>query len=522
MAFKMSANLSRRGAMAGPVAFKLATRSVTTSTFELFKIGVGPSSSHTVGPMKACNDFVDELRKKDLMDKVDRVQVDLFGSLSLTGKGHATDQACLLGLSGVAPDRVENAVEILHSISRDRMLHLGGEKFISFEEREELTWSFDRKKEHSNAMTVKAFGDSGKTLLFEETYFSIGGGFIRTLHEMHATKAELAQEKEAHLLDLHFKNMKELLVICANKQMDIAEVMHHNELHKGFTEDEVNAKLDRIWGVMNGCIERGLTSTEPMLPGRLEVKRRAPKLYQKEKHFARSNSLPSHEDSFLPLLNGMSKLSMYAIAVNEENAGGWSQIVTAPTNGASGIIPACIKHLITDLLNPRTVRQLKHLYPSYEEAVVLAPRRFLLTAAAIGALFKQNASISGAEAGCQGEVGVASSMAAAGLAACLGGSPGQVENAAEIAMEHSLGLTCDPIDGLVQIPCIERNAMGATKAMNAAALAIVSAEESHHISFDTVVEVMRQIGNDMKEEYKETALGGLALANKITRSSPAC
>ena len=494
-------------------------RSVTTSTFDLFKIGVGPSSSHTVGPMKACNDFVQDLRTKNMLDAVKSVQVELFGSLALTGKGHATDDACLLGLSGVPPDNVTNAVHVLQEINNEHVLRLGGSQAIPFDPKSDLIFRFERRPEHANAMTVKAMLEDG-AVVHEQTYFSIGGGFIRTLEEMHASKEELMKEKQEMKLDWHFKNMSELLKICKDKKVDVAAVMRHNERHKGYSDQEIDDKLDRIWAVMNGCIERGLNSQAQFLPGKLGVKRRAPALYQKEKRFARSNSISTIDQPYMPMLNGISKLSMYAIAVNEENAGGWSQIVTAPTNGASGIIPACIKHLLVDLLSPRFVAKLPHLYDSHEHAQFEAPRRFLLTAASVGALFKQNASISGAEAGCQGEVGVASSMAAAGLTACLGGTPDQVESAAEIAMEHSLGLTCDPIDGLVQIPCIERNAMGATKAMNAATLALMS-ESDHHVPFDTVVEVMKKIGDDMKQEYKETALGGLATA-KIVKALPEC
>jgi len=498
----------------------MVTRSVSTSTFELFKIGVGPSSSHTVGPMKAANDFLVELKDLGHFDTTEEVVVDLYGSLALTGKGHATDHACILGLSGVSPEKVDNALEVLDGVMNGSKLILGNERAIKFHEKQHVKWNFERLEEHANAMKLSAFDESGSTV-HSQTYFSIGGGFIRTLEEMHHSLQEINQEANAKKLDWHFSTMNELLALCEEHNTTIASIMRHNERHKGYSDEEIDEKLDRIWEVMNGCIERGLNSEEIYLPGTLDVKRRAPGLYLKEKNFARSNSIRTIDQPYMPMLTGMSRVSMYAIAVNEENAGGWSQIVTAPTNGASGIIPSCIRHTLQDLLHERYCKHLPQLYDSHEHCMVKAPRDFLLTAAAVGALFKQNASISGAEAGCQGEVGVASSMAAAGVAACLGGTPGQVENAAEIAMEHSLGLTCDPIDGLVQIPCIERNAMGATKAMNAATLAIMSPAD-HNVSFDTVVGVMKKIGDDMKMEYKETALGGLALAHKITRSLPAC
>jgi len=443
-------------------------RGVSTSAFDLFKIGVGPSSSHTVGPMKACNDFVKDLEDLDVLPNVSGIKVKLYGSLALTGKGHASDQACLLGLSGMAPDKVVAAEETLEQIAETRTLALGTQSHVvPFDAKHHIEWIPERRPEHANAMTLVASDDIGATV-HQQTYFSIGGGFIRTMEEMHASKAEIEQEMKQAQHDLHFRNMKELLLLCERKGMDIGNVMRHNEREKGRTNEEVNMQLDRIWEVMNACIDRGLTSTETHLPGPLNVKRRAPLLYMREKNFARSDSLSTIDEPYLPMMSGMSRLSVYAIAVNEENAGGWSQIVTAPTNGASGVIPACIRHMMSELLHARYVKKLPHLYESHEHAMVEAPRLFLLTAAAIGALIKQNSSISGAEAGCMGEVGSASSMAAAGLTACLGGSPEQVENAAEIAMEHSLGLTCDPIDGLVQVPCIERNAMGATKALNAA------------------------------------------------------
>lgn len=494
---------------------------MSTSTFELFKIGVGPSSSHTVGPMKACNMFLQQLG--DRVEQVQHVQVELFGSLALTGKGHATDKACLLGLSGMEPEHVVDADEVLENIERERTLLLGGKKrdrAIPFDPTKDIVWQFERLPEHANAMTVRAF-DAHGTEVEQDTYFSIGGGFIRTKAEMNASKEEICAEKQEKRLDMHFTNMEELLALCDANDMAIKDVMRHNERAKGLSDEEIDAKLDRIWDVMHQCIMRGLTSTDEYLPGSLKVKRRARRLHEKERHFKRSNSLQTIDQPYLPMLNSMSKLSMYAIAVNEENAGGWSQIVTAPTNGASGVVPACLQHLMVDLLHPRYVNTLKPLYDSYEHAMIQAPRDFLLTAGAIGALIKQNSSISGAEAGCMGEIGSASSMAAAGLAAALGGSPHQVENAAEMAMEHSLGLTCDPIEGLVQIPCIERNAMGATKALNACTLALMSNEE-HSVNFDTVIKVMKKIGKDMKAEYKETALGGLAAAFKMKRSMPEC
>ena len=482
-------------------------RGVSTSTFELFKIGVGPSSSHTVGPMRACNEFLALLDKSGKLDATARVRVDLFGSLALTGKGHATDLACVLGLSGVRPDKVAGAPETLAAVQASKTLKLGGGRPVPFDEGKDLVWNFERKKEHANAVTLTALGAGGETLV-AETYFSIGGGFIRTLEQMNQDEEDKNAEKASIQHELNFRSMGELLDFCKELDTDIAGVMRINERAKGLSDEEIDAKLDRIWQTMDQCISKGLTSTDEFLPGSLKVRRRARTLYEKETRFARSNSIGTNDQPYLPMVNSMSRLSLYAIAVNEQNAAvDWSPIVTAPTNGAAGVVPACLKHLVTDLLHARFVKHLPEIYQSHEHAMQKAPRTFLLTAAAVGALIKRNASISGAEAGCMGEVGSASSMAAAGLTACLGGSPDQVENAAEIAMEHSLGLTCDPIEGLVQIPCIERNAMGACKAMNAASLAIMNTQ-GHSVKFDTVIEVAKRVGEDMKAEYRETSLGG--------------
>ena len=443
------------------------------STFDIFKIGVGPSSSHTVGPMKAARAFVDSVQ--DLSRPAARVTARLYGSLAYTGKGHGTDSAVLLGLSGERPDTLDpDAAEpLLRHIHAERVLDVPGIGKIPFAPERDLVFDLDDElPRHTNGMRFTAYDADGNELLCED-YYSIGGGFV-----VRGDEPEPAtQEGEP---PFPFTNAFELLQMADREGLAISELMYRNETHWR-TAEEVRGKLDTIWEAMRACVQRGLV-TEGVLPGRMSVLRRAPKLYRRLKERGKRDGLDT-----------MDWVNAYAIAVNEENAAG-GRVVTSPTNGAAGVIPAVL-HYYSELV------------PDSDEEGV---RRFLLTAGAIGILYKINASMSGAEMGCQGEVGVACSMAAAGLAAALGGSNAQVENAAEIGMEHNLGLTCDPIGGLVQIPCIERNAMGAVKAINAARLAL-QGDGSHKVSLDQVIATMRQTGLDMSTIYKETSRGGLAV-----------
>jgi len=448
----------------------------------MFTIGIGPSSSHTVGPMRAAKRFVVSLAEQTNLAAVDKVTIELFGSLGATGRGHGSDVAVLLGLEGANPETVEvDSVPIrVGQINAHKELLLGGEKKISFDPEVDLVLHLDKALElHSNGMTYKAFGaDCG--LLISETYFSIGGGFVLSEDEMlNPTEVDdLAPQPYA------FESAVELLELCEQHNLSISALMLENE--KAWrNEEEIRAGLLNIWEAMRDCVSRGCEQTGT-LPGGLGVKRRAADLY---------DSLRSRpEANMSDPLSVMDWVNLYALAVNEENAAG-GKVVTAPTNGAAGIVPAIM-----------------HYYDRFvpganEEGIV----RFLLTAGGIGMLFKKNASISGAEVGCQGEVGSACSMAAAGLAEVLGASPEQVENAAEIAMEHNLGLTCDPIGGLVQVPCIERNAMASIKAINASRLAI-RGNGMHLVSLDKVIQTMRETGADMQTKYKETSLGGLAVS----------
>jgi L-serine dehydratase len=451
------------------------------SAFDLFKIGLGPSSSHTVGPMRAALRFVHELAADGKLDLTERVGVDLYGSLALTGRGHGTDRAVLLGLSGEAPDRIEpDAVEDkVHRIRARQSLRLDGRKEIAFREQEDLRFRVDKALAfHSNGVRFTAHDATGG-VLFRKIYFSVGGGFV--VDEAEAQRAG-PPPKTAHV-PYAFASAAELLEHGNESKKRIPEMMRVNELTLR-SPDQVRSGLLERWTVMNDSIERGMRH-EGELPGGLNVRRRAPGLVESLRaRRARAEKSPTESIDWV---------SVYAIAVNEENASG-GRVVTAPTNGAAGIIPAVIRYY-------------REFYSDSNEDGIVT---FLLTAAAVGGLCKRNASLSGAEVGCQGEVGVACAMAAAGLAAVLGGSNAQIENAAEIGIEHHLGMTCDPVAGLVQIPCIERNAMGAVKAINAASLAL-RGDGTHRVALDTVIKTMYDTGRDMMAKYKETSLGGLAV-----------
>jgi L-serine dehydratase len=446
------------------------------SVFELFKIGIGPSSSHTVGPMVAAKRFRDELGGARGA-KLGRITVELFGSLAWTGKGHRTDVALCLGLSGETPATVDpDAVEaIVQSVRTRKAIRLSDATEARFDPAADLNFNFvELLPRHSNGMRFRAVRNDGATLL-ERTYYSIGGGFI--VDDNETDRGERIEDP------LPFRSASELLRMCDERALTIADVQMTNELACR-SRAEVERGLDSIRDAMFACIDRGLRM-EGELPGGLKVKRRAKALFEKLNAGRLRNQHPPHEI--------MDWVSTFAMAVNEENASG-GRVVTAPTNGAAGVIPAVLRYF-------------RDFCPEYTDE---QSRVFLLTAAAIGGLIKQNASISGAEVGCQGEVGSAASMAAAGLAAALGATPRQIENAAEIAMEHHLGMTCDPIGGLVQIPCIERNAFGANKAIAAASLAM-RGDGTHRVSLDAVIEAMRQTGADMQSKYKETSQGGLAV-----------
>jgi L-serine dehydratase len=453
---------------------------MSLSIFNLFSIGIGPSSSHTVGPMKAAHGFVAFLAQNNSLLTTSRVKVELFGSLAFTGKGHGSDKAILLGLAGNLPDEIDPAIidAQMQEIITSQKINLGNQHTIPYIFARDFEFNFkDLLPLHTNGMRFSAF-DAEDNLLATKIYYSIGGGFIITEDEN--TTVELTPS----LIDLPypFDTTAQLLAQCAKANLTIAEIMMANECSIQ-PEAAVIEKLLQISTVMRNCIDRGCLEVG-ILPGGLNIKRRAPQLFQKLTQKGRPQS---HE-----FTDSMSWLNLYAIAVNEENAAG-GRVVTAPTNGAAGLIPAVLHYYID-------------FYHDTSPADII---KFLLTAGAIAILYKKGASISGAEVGCQGEVGVAASMAAGALTAVLGGTIAQVENAAEIAMEHHLGMTCDPIGGLVQIPCIERNAMGAVKAVNAARLALLGDGE-HFVSLDKVIATMKQTGKDMMSIYKETSLGGLA------------
>jgi L-serine dehydratase len=448
------------------------------SVFDLFNIGIGPSSSHTVGPMRAARNFVERLASAGHLNRTAKVVTTLYGSLGATGKGHGSDKAIILGLLGETPEgvAVETIENRVRDIRRNERLQLMNGPEIMFVEKQHLI--FDAKNSlpfHPNGMKLEAFDADGKSLS-AEVYFSTGGGFI----VREGDEAAFAAGKP---VPYTFESGEELLAQCQSHGFGISELMMANEKVLR-TEPEIRTGLARIWSVMQQCVASGCKN-DGRLPGGLKVQRRAPELHRKLASQA--------EQALRDPLTIMDWVNLYAIAVNEENAAG-GRVVTAPTNGAAGIIPAVLHYATRFCTPPR------------QDSV----ERFLLAAGAIGMLYKKNASISGADVGCQGEVGVACSMAAGGLVEFLGGSPGQVENAAEIGMEHNLGLTCDPIGGLVQIPCIERNAMGSVKAINAARIAL-RGDGQHFVSLDKVIKTMRDTGRDMLTKYKETARGGLAV-----------
>jgi L-serine dehydratase len=487
------------------------------SIFDLFKVGVGPSSSHTVGPMVGANRFAQQavafLKANGARwdPSLITIEVELYGSLALTGIGHATDMAILAGLSGCLPATSEPH-EISESVKRareEKTLRLGGEIPIPFVEATDLKWlRNDTMPEHPNAMRFRLVErmspahSQGNRVLLEEDYFSTGGGFVYDRAGMKELRQSNAQtvESSSDTVPFPFRSAAELLAMCRSAGLTMEQLIDANEQTKR-TPLQISEQLDHLWDVMRKCIDRGCQSSG-LLPGSLRVVRRAPKIFQQlTVRFPAKPQCPSdlllvqnQNHPFTDPLQQLDWVSLFALAVNEENAAG-GKVVTAPTNGAAGVIPAVLAYYML-------------FYPGANREGMY---RFLKTAGAIGLLYKRNASLSAAEMGCQGEVGVACSMAAAGLAACMGGTIEQIENAAEIGMEHNLGLTCDPVRGLVQVPCIERNTMGATKAINAARLAVLYGDGQHFVSLDRVIETMRQTGVDMQVKYKETSLGGLAV-----------
>lgn len=454
---------------------------MSISVFDLFKIGVGPSSSHTVGPMRAAYDFTTELDAQGKRARVDRVEVRLFGSLSATGVGHATDRAVIMGLMGERPDRIDPDViapRVDDLLETDTLL-LGGDHRVTFKWERDMQFLDECLPHHPNAMRLTAF--SGGDVVYTNTYYSVGGGFV--IDEAQASEGSLDTDTTA--LPYEFNTAKELLALCHQHGMRISELMLENE--KAWrSEQDVRDGLWQIWQAMHQCVDTGLKA-EGILPGGLRVRRRAAMLHR------RLEAVEVNPNLISTTFSAMDWVNLYALAVNEENAAG-GRMVTAPTNGAAGIIPAVLHYYM------------KFQADACERCVV----DFLLAAAAVGILCKKNASISGAEVGCQGEVGSACAMAAAGLAEVLGGSVNQVENAAEIGLEHNLGLTCDPVGGLVQVPCIERNAIASVKAINAAQMAL-RGDGEHFISLDKVIRTMRDTGRDMQDKYKETSTGGLAV-----------
>ncbi|MGR9085654.1 MAG: L-serine ammonia-lyase [Gammaproteobacteria bacterium] len=451
------------------------------SVFDIFKIGIGPSSSHTVGPMRAAREFALNLEQAGLIATVDRLSIDLYGSLGATGKGHGTDKAVMMGLEGEAPDRIDPAVipARLDAIRASGQIALLKRWPVSFNEKSDVVFQRKVLPYHSNGMRFTVFDGGGASIL-QKDYYSVGGGFVVTGDT--AASDRLTDDHSS--LPYPFKSAANLLALCAEHKQPISALMLSNE-KVWLGEAEILARLLEIWRVMQGCVERGLHE-EGILPGGMKVKRRAANL-----HRQLTGAIPRQTPE-VPA-GTLDWVNLFALAVSEENAAG-GRVVTAPTNGAAGIIPAVLHYYW------------RFCRGANEDGVI----RFLLTAAAIAILYKENASLSGAEVGCQGEIGVACSMAAGALAEVLGGTPEQVENAAEIGMEHNLGLTCDPVGGLVQVPCIERNAMGSVKAINAARIAL-RGDGTHFVSLDKVIKTMRETGADMKTKYKETARGGLAV-----------
>jgi L-serine dehydratase len=457
---------------------------MAVSAFDLFKIGIGPSSSHTVGPMRAARLFAHGLQTGGLLPAVARVHCGLYGSLGATGRGHGSDKAVLMGLCGHEPESVpiESVEPTVRAIREQGRIALMGTHAIAWADRDDLTLHRQALPLHANGMRLTAW-DAAGAVLAERTFYSVGGGFVVSEEVMADGQRQKVIAPDATQLPIPFRTGDELLQRCREHGLSIAGVMRANERHWR-SDDEIRTGLLRIWDVMQACVQRGC-ATDGVLPGGFKVRRRAPALFR---------DLTGHpEKALTDPLAVLDWVNLYALAVNEENAAG-GRVVTAPTNGAAGIVPAVLHYYR------------RFVAGANDDGVV----DFLLTAAAIGILYKENASISGAEVGCQGEVGVACSMAAAALCAVLGGTPEQVENAAEIGMEHHLGLTCDPVGGLVQIPCIERNAIASVKAINAARMAL-RGDGTHHVSLDKVIKTMRETGADMKTKYKETARGGLAV-----------
>ncbi len=458
---------------------------------DLFKIGIGPSSSHTVGPMIAANQFLLDVQNQQPLTNIQQIDVELYGSLAATGKGHATDKAVLLGLLGHEPKTIDTShtESYLFPIMKEHRMLLSGSHEIVFNYQNNLHW-FDTTTlpYHPNALTITALFIDGKK--YQQTYYSVGGGFVLNADEI--KNADDNVIKDTTNQDPYpFSSAKQLLDLCNKHKMSISELVMANELHY-FDKAEVIQYLDDVWAVMEDCVQQGYKG-EGILPGGLDLRRRSKKLHDQ--------LLDEREHDTVDHLSAMDWVNLYALAVNEENANG-GKVVTAPTNGAAGIIPA-VMHYYRDFLADHDDEQ------AYKQGVY----DFLLTATAIGSLIKQNASISGAEVGCQGEVGSACAMAAAGLAQVRGATPAQCLNAAEIGLEHNLGLTCDPIDGLVQVPCIERNAMASIKAINATRLAL-RGDGNHFVSLDKAIETMKETGRDMHDKYKETARGGLAVYAK--------
>ena len=457
------------------------------SVFDLFRIGIGPSSSHTVGPMRAARRFLADVAATGALEQVEHVRVELYGSLALTGKGHGTDRAVILGLAGERPETVDREVAeaLVAGVRKDGCLRLLDRRAARYREDDDLVLHQSESLPlHPNGLRFSAFDRAGRTVAVQE-YYSVGGGFVVTAAEAEA--GHTGATPPTAPVTFSFATGADLLEVGRRERLSIAEIIHANE-RAWRAPHETDAGLDRIWTVMQDAIDRGCVA-DGLLPGGLNVRRRAARLY----HNLRNRRV---EDD--PMIH-LDWVSLFALAVNEENAAG-GRVVTAPTNGAAGVIPAVLAYYA------------RFMPGASPEGV----RTFLLTAGAIGMLYKRNASLSAAEMGCQGEVGVACSMAAAGLAAVMGGSNEQIENAAEIGMEHNLGLTCDPVRGLVQVPCIERNTMGATKAVNAARLAVLHGDGSHFVPLDQVIETMRQTGRDMQSKYKETSTGGLSVHVNVT------
>ncbi|ACM26672.1 L-serine ammonia-lyase [Rhizobium rhizogenes] len=460
------------------------------SVFDVFKIGVGPSSSHTMGPMSAANRFLDlvlssEWPRPSSNVHVASIKVSLHGSLAHTGIGHGTGRAVILGLMGERPDQVDpdRMDAVIDEVERSGRITPPGHPAYQFQPKTDLI--FDKKVPlpgHANGMSFSAF-DKDERLLVKRIYYSVGGGFVVTDTELEQMRADKKKASSGERIPFPFSTAKQMLDMAERSGLSIAQMKRANEETR-MSSDELDSGLDRIWTAMSSCIDRGL-KVDGIMPGGLKVRRRARSIHDKLQEEWRSNRIN-------PLLAN-DWLSVYAMAVNEENAAG-GRVVTAPTNGAAGVIPA-------------TIRYYQHFHEDWDQDGI---RNYLLTAAAVGGIIKHNASISGAEVGCQGEVGSAAAMAAAGLAAVMGASPEQIENAAEIALEHHLGMTCDPVAGLVQVPCIERNALGAVKAVTAASLAL-KGDGQHFVPLDACIETMRQTGYDMSEKYKETSTGGLAV-----------